>query len=155
MGSRTQDTWLELPVLCHEPQQLDNHQPSQSKVIYCQCEARCSEHLVQEKTLGMGSFLLETIFWSTPNEVLTAHTEWLSGLQLRHSVTICTVHIEDCQIILYESMHVGPRTQVQLHTATGDKYANDLSMMMSKHGTYFVCQSLLPNCWSLQSLHYC
>ena len=34
----------------------------------------------------MGSFLMERIFRSTPNGVLTAHTEWLPGVRLRHSV---------------------------------------------------------------------
>ena len=38
------------------------------------------------KLLSMGSFLMERIFRSTPNRVLTAHTEWLLGMRLRHSV---------------------------------------------------------------------
>ena len=38
------------------------------------------------KRLSMVSFLMERIFWSTPNGVLTAHTEWLPGMRLRHSV---------------------------------------------------------------------
>ena len=29
---------------------------------------------------------MERILWSTPNEVLMAHAEWLPGVQLRHSV---------------------------------------------------------------------
>ena len=51
------------------------------------------------KPLSMGSFLMERIFRSTPNEVLTAHTEWLPGVRLRHSCisTTCAVHIEDCE----------------------------------------------------------
>ena len=35
---------------------------------------------------SMGSFLMERIFRSTPNGALTAHTEWLPGVRLRHSV---------------------------------------------------------------------
>ena len=33
------------------------------------------------KQLSMGSFLMERIFWSTPNGVLMANTEWLPGIQ--------------------------------------------------------------------------
>ena len=40
------------------------------------------------KPLSMGSFLMERIFRLTPNGVLTAHTEWLPGVQLRHSVPL-------------------------------------------------------------------
>ena len=36
--------------------------------------------------ISMGSFLMERIFRSTPNGVLTAHAEWLPGVRLRHSV---------------------------------------------------------------------
>ena len=57
-----------------------------SKFNYFQRETRCSEHLEWEKPLSMGSFLAERIFRSTPNRVLTAHTEWLTGVRLRHSV---------------------------------------------------------------------
>ena len=35
--------------------------------------------------------------WLTPNRVLTAHTEWLSGVRLRHFSTTCAVYIEDCE----------------------------------------------------------
>ena len=38
------------------------------------------------KPLSMGSFLMERIFRSIPNGVLTAHAKWLPGVQLRHSV---------------------------------------------------------------------
>ena len=38
------------------------------------------------KLLSMGSFLTERIFQLTLNGVLTAHTQWLPGVQLRHSV---------------------------------------------------------------------
>ena len=44
----------------------------------------------------MDSFLTERIFRSTPNGVLTAHTEWLPGVTEAFS-TICAVHIEDCE----------------------------------------------------------
>ena len=57
-----------------------------SKFIHFQHEARCSEDLEWEIPLSMGSFLMERIFWLTPNRVLTAHTEWLPGVRLRHSV---------------------------------------------------------------------
>ena len=43
------------------------------------------------KPLGMGSLLVKRI----PNGVLTAHTEWLPGVQLRHFSPSCAVHIED------------------------------------------------------------
>ena len=36
------------------------------------------------------------IFWSTPNGVLTVHTEWLSVLKLKHSVPLA-VYGEDCE----------------------------------------------------------
>ena len=51
----------------------------------------------QSKPLSMGSPLMERIFRSTPNEVLTAHTEWLPGVQLRHCNPTCAVHIEECE----------------------------------------------------------
>ena len=38
------------------------------------------------KPLSMCSFLMNRIFQSTINRVLTAHTEWLPGVPLRHSV---------------------------------------------------------------------
>ena len=42
---------------------------------------------------------MERIFWSTPNEVLMAHTEWLPGVRLGHSVPPVQyiLHIEDCE----------------------------------------------------------
>ena len=40
----------------------------------------------------MSSLLMERT-----NAVLTAHTEWLPGVQLRHFSPICAVHIEDCE----------------------------------------------------------
>ena len=40
---------------------------------------------------------LRSIFQSTPHGVLTAHTEWLPGVQLRHFSPTCAVHIEDCE----------------------------------------------------------
>ena len=42
----------------------------------------------------MGSFLMERILKLTPNGVLTAHTEWLPGVRLRHFSTICAVYIK-------------------------------------------------------------
>ena len=45
----------------------------------------------------MGSFLMERILKLTPNGVLTAHTEWLPGVRLRHFSTICAVYIEGCE----------------------------------------------------------
>ena len=39
------------------------------------------------KALSMSSFLMERIFWSPPNGILTAYTEWLPGVWLRHSVS--------------------------------------------------------------------
>ena len=41
----------------------------------------CACRIEREKPLSMGSFLMERIFRSTPNGVLTAHTEWLPGVQ--------------------------------------------------------------------------
>ena len=48
---------------------------------------------VIRKPLSMSSLLMERIFQSTP---LTAHAEWLPGVQLRHFSPTCAVHIEDC-----------------------------------------------------------
>ena len=42
---------------------------------------------------GLGtrlSFLMERIFWSTP---MTAHTEWLPGVQLKHFSTTCEAQV--------------------------------------------------------------
>ena len=39
---------------------------------------------------------VKRIFWSTPNEVLTAHTEWLQGVKQRHFSTTCAVYKENC-----------------------------------------------------------
>ena len=50
--------WLEPPILCHWATTAG--QPPATTILY--------------------------MFWSTPNGVLTAHTEWLPGVQLRHSV---------------------------------------------------------------------
>ena len=48
--------------------------------------------LAGEHTTLHGSFLVKRIFWSTPNGILMVHTEWLTGVRLRHSV-----HIEECK----------------------------------------------------------
>ena len=97
--------WFEAPVLCHlattarwpptltivymyctggteclsctvtEPQQPDNHQPSQS-FIFTVFRVR--------KPLSMSSFLMERIFWSILDRVLTAHTaRWALVTQAR------------------------------------------------------------------------
>ena len=55
------------------------------------------------KSLSMGFFLMEPISWSTPNKVLTVHTEWLPGVRLRHSIIIiCAVHIYRrlCELVI-------------------------------------------------------
>ena len=39
------------------------------------------------KPLSMGSFLMERIFWSTPDRVLTV--QWLPGVRLKHSCHLC------------------------------------------------------------------
>ena len=38
--------------------------------------------------LQLGSFLMERIFQSAPNKVLTAHAGWLPGVRLGHSVPL-------------------------------------------------------------------
>ena len=45
------------------------------------------------KTLGIGSPLIEIIFWSTPNGVLTAHAEWLPGVWLMQFITTCSIQL--------------------------------------------------------------
>ena len=45
-----------------------------------------------EKPLSMGSFLMERIFQATPNTVLTAHTEWLPGVQLGIQYHLCSTY---------------------------------------------------------------
>ena len=106
-GSRTQDTsGLSHQCVATEPRprQPDNHQPSQSSIYTAQVVLfftflyfrlitslfpACGKMVLAfrvRKTLSMGSFLTDRIFRSTPNGVLTAHTEWLSGVRLRHSV---------------------------------------------------------------------
>ena len=48
------------------------------------------------KPLSMGSFLMEIIFWSTPNEGLTAHTYWVTARCATEAFSAtCAVHIED------------------------------------------------------------
>ena len=44
----------------------------------------------------MGSLLMEKNFRSPPNGVLTAHTEWLPDVRLRHLSTTCAEYIKDC-----------------------------------------------------------
>ena len=44
------------------------------------------------KPLSMGSFLMERIFRSTPNRVLTAHAQWLPGVWLRHQYHLCSTY---------------------------------------------------------------
>ena len=44
-----------------------------------------------EKTLSMGSLLMERIFQSIPNRVLMVHTEWLPSVRLRHFSPTCAV----------------------------------------------------------------
>ena len=55
--------------------------------------------------MPLGSLLMERIFRSTPNSVLTAHAEWLLGVRLRHFSTTCAVHIEDCEGWWLSSCH--------------------------------------------------
>ena len=77
-----------------------------------QCEAIVL--IIQtEKPLRMGSLLMERIFWSTPNRVLTAHTEWLSGVRLRHSV-LPVPYTENCEGWWLSGCH-GSVTEHWLH----------------------------------------
>ena len=46
---------------------------------------------------SLPSLLCPKLYRLTPNGVLTAHTEWLPGVWLRHFSTTCAVHIEDCE----------------------------------------------------------
>ena len=107
--------WLSCQCSATEPQQLDNHQPSPHNPLYVlfsrcrspyststthihfplflphnfpyfQNEVRCSEHLEWENPFSMGSLLMERIFQSNTNGSVTAHTKWLPGVRLRHSV---------------------------------------------------------------------
>ena len=39
----------------------------------------------------------EKNLWLTPNRVLTAQTEWVLSVRLRHFSTTCAVYIEDCE----------------------------------------------------------
>ena len=42
----------------------------------------------------MGSFLMKRIFRLIPDRVMTAHTEWLPGVRLRHLVPpVVVVHL--------------------------------------------------------------
>ena len=50
---------------------------------------RCYEPKIEESG---NSLLMERIFRLTPNGVLTVHTEWLPGVQLRHFGPTCAVH---------------------------------------------------------------
>ena len=81
---------VKTPCSFTEPWQPDN--PSLHIYIYCTGGTECLSC-----TPGTHSAIrTEIIFQSTPNRVLMAHAEWLPGVQLRHSVTTCAVHIEDC-----------------------------------------------------------
>ena len=92
--------WLELRAL---PLSYDNRtttSPHNSLYVlhrwYCfQHEARCSEHFDWE---NHSAWVLPDgkNFWSTPNRVLMAHTEWLPGVWLRYFSTTCAIHIENC-----------------------------------------------------------
>ena len=69
-------------------------------------------HLEWEKPLSMGSFLLV----ATPNRVLTAHTEWLPGVQLRHSVppvqyTWRIVRVGGCLAVMAQWQSTGGSSQ--------------------------------------------
>ena len=80
-----------------------------SKFIYFQHEARCCGHL---ESLGMGSFLPERIFWLIPNEVLTAHAEWLPGVRLRHSVHLCSTQGGLCGPVVVQLLWLSGRALV-------------------------------------------
>ena len=67
---------------------LDNTAVSRSDVVtitttlhYKELCRKITVHIIR-----MGSFLMERFFWSIPNGNLTAHAEWLPGVQLKHSV---------------------------------------------------------------------
>ena len=83
-------------------------------------KAWCETHVCNTRShsakhsSSMGSFLLETIFWSTPNGVLMAHTEWLPGVQLRHFSTTSTIYrlwglvVSSCRGLVAERWRLNP-----------------------------------------------
>ena len=96
-GSRTQDTsGLSRQCSATEPRQPDDHQSHiWQPLSMCRQNSirgrpenslhqeRTTENSPTENSLTMGSFLMERIFRSTPNGVLTAHTEWLPDVRLQ------------------------------------------------------------------------
>ena len=84
--------WLELPVLCTEPRQPNNHQLPRSSLCTAQVILDASvTHLVATQyvpsKLCWGSTGKSLHYERTlAKRVLRAHTEWLQGVQLRHSV---------------------------------------------------------------------
>ena len=77
---RTPLAWGASALAATEPQQPDNHQPSQSSYMYC----TGGSHTPTD------SFLMEIIFWSTPD---STYSEWLlnvrdvSGKQIQISLS--------------------------------------------------------------------
>ena len=69
------------------------------------------------KPLSVGSLLMEKIFRSAPNGVLTAHTEWLLGVWLRHSVPPVQyiqriVRVGGCLVVVAQWPSTGGSSQV-------------------------------------------
>ena len=65
----------------------------------------------------MGSLLMDRIFRSTPNGILTAHSEWLPGVWLRHSVPLVQyiqrmVRVGGCPVVVTQWQSTGPTSQV-------------------------------------------
>ena len=85
--------WLELPVLCTEPRQPNNHQLPRSSLCTAQVILDASvTHLVATQyvpsKLCWGSTGKSLHYERTlAKRVLRSHTEWLQGVQLRHSVS--------------------------------------------------------------------
>ena len=78
--------------------------------------------------------LMEWIFQLTPNGVLTAHTEWLPGVRLRHFSTTCAVYTEGC----------------------GGWWLSGCCSSVAEHWLHKLgVLSLIPSsCWPFTSLHF-
>ena len=75
-----------------------------------------------EKTLSIGSLLMESSFQSTLNKVLIPLAEWLPGVQVKHSATPLVKYVQrivGCLVILTQWQSTSSFKPVQFLAASG------------------------------------
>ena len=91
---------------------------------------------------------MDRIFRSTPNGILTAHSEWLPGVWLRHSVPLVQyiqrmVRVGGCPVVVTQWQSTGPTSQLSWVQFPMTVSLFTSSIFASKTSTLSLCPSSL------------